>query len=166
MKQGSLSLPVFQHIHLTRMTVAFPRLWGFWENVRPSTPRLRFFFKVEIRWSTLIPLFRSGSVDRGSESWDDCGRVFPEKLRVSLFPDRFPHYAWTAAYSGHSDFVGSRVYACLGVTCHLHFWQNDRGLSRATVVTRGWNVRRIKVSTQSWLWRRKFPRLSCRDSNS
>ena len=21
------------------------------------------------------------------------------------------------------------MYACLGVTCHLHFWQNDRGLS-------------------------------------
>ena len=29
------------------------------------------------------------------------------------------------------------VYACLGVTYHLHFWQNDRGLSCATVVTRG-----------------------------
>ena len=29
------------------------------------------------------------------------------------------------------------MYAFLGVTCHLHFWQNDRGLSRATVVTRG-----------------------------
>ena len=34
-----------------------------------------------------------------------------------------------------------KVYACLDVTCHLHFWQNDRGLLRATVatVTRGWN---------------------------
>ena len=32
-----------------------------------------------------------------------------------------------------------KVYACLAVTCHLHFWQNDRGLLRATVVTRGWN---------------------------
>ena len=27
----------------------------------------------------------------------------------------------------------------LAVTCHLHFWQNDRGLLRATAVTRGWN---------------------------
>ena len=26
-----------------------------------------------------------------------------------------------------------KVYACLAVTCHLHFWQNDRGLLRATV---------------------------------
>ena len=33
-----------------------------------------------------------------------------------------------------------KVYACLAVTCHLHFWQNDRDLLRATAVTRGWNI--------------------------
>ena len=27
------------------------------------------------------------------------------------------------------------VYACLGVTCHLHFWHSDQGLQRATAVT-------------------------------
>ena len=64
--------------------------------------------------------------------------MFPDKLRVSSFPNRLPHYACTAAESAHSDFVGSRVYECLGVTCHLHFWQNDRGLLHATAVTRGW----------------------------
>ena len=32
-----------------------------------------------------------------------------------------------------------KVYACLAVTCHLHFWQNDRDLLRATAVTKGWN---------------------------
>ena len=32
-----------------------------------------------------------------------------------------------------------KVYACLAVTCHLHFWQNDCDLLRATVVTQGWN---------------------------
>ena len=31
------------------------------------------------------------------------------------------------------------VYACLAVTYHLHFWQNDRDIVRATAVTRGWN---------------------------
>ena len=36
------------------------------------------------------------------------------------------------------------VYACLAVTCHLHFWQNDRDFLRATVVTRGWNGYRNK----------------------
>ena len=37
-----------------------------------------------------------------------------------------------------------KVYACLAVTCHLHLWQNDRDLLRATVVTRGWNGYRNK----------------------
>ena len=36
------------------------------------------------------------------------------------------------------------VYACLAVTCHVHVWQNDRGLLRATAVTRGWNGYRNK----------------------
>ena len=36
------------------------------------------------------------------------------------------------------------VHACLAVTCHLHFWQNDRGLLHATVVTQGWNRYRNK----------------------
>ena len=29
------------------------------------------------------------------------------------------------------------MYACLAVTCRLHFWQNVRGLLRTTAVTRG-----------------------------
>ena len=37
-----------------------------------------------------------------------------------------------------------KVYACLAVTCHLHFWQNNRDLLRATAVTRGWNGYRNK----------------------
>ena len=37
-----------------------------------------------------------------------------------------------------------KVYACLAVTCHLHFWQNDRDILRATVVTWGWNGYRNK----------------------
>ena len=38
-----------------------------------------------------------------------------------------------------------KVYACLAVTCHLHFWQNDRDLLHATAVTRGWNGYRNKI---------------------
>ena len=110
----------------------FPCVQGFWENVWQFIPRLHgfclgffFFLIVEISLHTVIPLFRPGSVHSGSMSWDDCVWVFPDKLRVNSFPDRFPHYAWLAALSAHSDFIGSRVYVCLGVTCHLHFWQND-----------------------------------------
>ena len=41
-----------------------------------------------------------GSVHSGSVDWDDCGRKFPDKLRVSPFPDRFSYYA-----SKHADTV-------------------------------------------------------------
>ena len=44
------------------------------------------------------------------------------------------------------------MYACLAVTCHLHFWQNDRGLLRATAVTQkygGGTDTEIRVSTES-----------------
>ena len=37
-----------------------------------------------------------------------------------------------------------RCMYVLVVTCHLHFWQNDRDLLRATAVTRGWNGYRNK----------------------
>ena len=33
-----------------------------------------------------------------------------------------------------------KVYACLAVTCHLHFWQNDRDILRATAVIQCFNV--------------------------
>ena len=36
------------------------------------------------------------------------------------------------------------MYECLGVTFRLHFWQNDRGLLRATAVTRVWKRHRNK----------------------
>ena len=55
-----------------------------------------------------------------------------------------------------------KVYVCLAVTCHLHFWQNDRDLLRATAVTRGWNGYRNKSQHRKL---RKFSRRSCRDSN-
>ena len=53
--------------------------------------------KMEISSRAPISLFMAGSVHGGSASWDDCGRMFLDELRVSSFPDRFPHYAWTVA---------------------------------------------------------------------
>ena len=49
---------------------------------------------------------------------------------------------WTPYNHAPCHFMQShirKVYACLAVTCHLHFWQNDWDLLRATAVTRGWN---------------------------
>ena len=56
------------------------------------------------------------------------------------------------------------VCACLAVTCHLHLWQNDRDLLRATAVTRGGTDTEIRVSAESRPWRRQFSRRSSRDS--
>ena len=142
-------------IHKSIVVVFFSshaRIWGECLTI-PSLPALFssfFFFTVKIRSCTLNPLFRLGSIHSGSASWDDCGRVFPDELHVSSFPDRFPHYACTAAKPANFHFIGSRTYVCLGVTCHSHFWQNDQGLLRATAVSRGWKNRHwIKVRTES-----------------
>ena len=43
-----------------------------------------------------------------------------------------------------------KVHACLAVTCHLHFWQNNRDLLPATAVTRGWNGYRNKGAMCSY----------------
>ena len=39
-----------------------------------------------------------------------------------------------------------KVYACLAVTCHLHFWQNDRDFVRAAAVTLGGTDTEIRVT--------------------
>ena len=76
---------------------SLPRILGECSTVYSPPALFFFFFKVEISWRTVIPLFMPGSVHRGWTSWDDCGRLFPDKLRVSSFLDRLPHHAWTAA---------------------------------------------------------------------
>ena len=61
------------------------------------------------------------------------------------------------------------MYACLAVTCHLHFWQNDRDFLRATVVTRGWNGYRNKSQHRKSTLEKKilppFQQGFSRDSN-
>ena len=61
------------------------------------------YFEVEIRSRPLILLFMPGSVHSGSASCDDCCRMFPDKLRVSSFPDRFPTLCLDSDIA-HSDF--------------------------------------------------------------
>ena len=49
-----------------------------------------------------------------------------------------------------------KVYACLAVTCHLHFWQNDQDLLRATAVTRRWNRYWNKSQHRKWTLEKKI----------
>ena len=46
---------------------------------------------------------------------------------------------WKKVPESDARSVISRVHVFLAVTCHLHFWQNDRDLLRATAVRLGWN---------------------------
>ena len=110
------------------------RIWGKGLPICRSMPPLFFFSWSgdKLTHDMLIPLFMPGLVHSGSAS----GRVFPDKLCVSSLPWEIPTLCLTAK-SAHSNFVASRLYARLGVTCHLHFWQNDLGLLHATVVTLG-----------------------------
>ena len=50
----------------------------------------------------------------------------------------------------------SKPHVCLAVTCHLRFWQNDRGLLRATAVTRGWNGYRNKSQNRKLTLEKKI----------
>ena len=147
----------------------FPPVWGFWENVWQFIPRLcffSFFHKVEINLCTLIPLFRPGSV----HSWwirelRRLWRSVPWRVTCKLV-SLISSYTMPGQYIKPTPTsLGQRCMPSL-LTCHLHIWQADRGLLRATAVTRGWNGHRIRISTESKLWRTKFFRRPCRESNS
>ena len=47
----------------------------------------------------------------------------------------FFFFKWRSSLGRDQSTVAQR--ACLGVICHLHSWQNERGLLRANAVTRG-----------------------------
>ena len=55
-----------------------------------------------------------------------------------------PSQTCTSLQYHHIQSHVGNVHVCLAVTCHLHFWQNDRDLLCTTVVTQGWNWCRNK----------------------
>ena len=59
--------------------------------------------------------------------------------------------------------VRSLVYTCLGVTSHLHFWQNDRDLFTCYCGNTG--VERIPKYELAQKVEQKLSRRSCQDSN-
>ena len=85
------------HFFVVDFFLAREDFWRMFEHSFPAFAFLFLYFEVEISSRTLTPLFLPGSVHSGSTGWDDRGRMFPDKVRVSSFPDKFPHCAWTAA---------------------------------------------------------------------
>ena len=110
--------------------VASSYVWGFSGKIRRFFPCLSFFFLSEYQ-----PMHTNSILSaRVSPQWLTVLRrlwpSIPWRVASNLVSDMF-------LYTAHSDCVGSVVYACLRVTCHLHIWQNDRGLSRVNAVTLG-----------------------------
>ena len=81
---------------------------------------------------------------------------------TSCMPARFWIGSYTLPEQRHSQPTPTSLdqgCMCLGVTCHLHFWQNDRGLLRATAVTRGRNGHRIESAQKINSGEENFPPL-------
>ena len=79
----------------TVVVVALSSLGRFWGacSTSPSPPALFFFF---LGWTLARAHSTPGSIHSASASWDDCGRLFPDKLRVSSFPvQRYLQYIST-----------------------------------------------------------------------
>ena len=89
--------------------------------------------------------------------------LVPHKTAAVSAQGLFTPYSHAPCHFMHSHI--RKVYACLAVTCHLHFWQNDRDLLCATAVTREWNGYRNKNQHRKSTLGRKFSRRSSRDSN-
>ena len=120
-----------------------------------SFPTLFFFFQRRSAHGHQFHFLGQDQSKVAQRVVTTVAKCFLSSCVRSHFPDKFPQCAWIA-YSTNSNFVGSRLYVCLGVTCHLHFWHNDQGLLSAFVVTQGRNG----------LCRRKLSYCSFRDSNS
>ena len=108
-----------------------------------------FFFKYPPKWCTL-------------QRWHGwCHMKLQPSRRKSCVHRTTMHHVTSCK----ATYV--RCMRVLAVTCHLHSWQNDRGLLRATAVTRGWNGYRNKSQhRKSTLEKeKKLSRHSSRDSN-
>ena len=80
-------------------------------------------------------------------SWHIRDRLRPMMSWCLMSSDVIWHIRdklWPMPKHGSIKSTYVRCMRVLAVTCHLHFWQNDRDFLRATVVTRGWNGYRNK----------------------
>ena len=77
---------------------------------------------VEISSSARIPLLKPGSVHRGWVSWDDWPSapwwVAREFVSLIGFHTMLGLHTMLGQLAGYS-IIGSKVYVCFGVTCHL-----------------------------------------------
>ena len=98
-------------------------------------------------YSTFLKIHRSGVLT--ALAWLVPHETVAVSVQVLCTPDNHAPCHFTQSHI-------RKVYAYLAVTCHLHFWQNDRDLLRATAVTRGWNGYRNKSQHRKLTQENKF----------
>ena len=125
-----------------------------------------FFFEVEISSCKLIPLFRPGSINIGSVSWDNCNWMFPDELHVSSFLDKIPTLCLDSGIVSPLRLhwvKGVCMFRCNLPPALLAEWP---GSLMCHCGNTGVEQTLNKVSTQSWLRKKKFSCRSCWDSSS
>ena len=113
--------------------------WWWWLSTIHSPPAL-FFFKWRLAQTYL---FHSLGQDQSTVAQ----RAEMTVTKCSLMSCVWAHFP-IGSHTMPGQQYSRLTPTSSGVTCYLHFWQNDWGLSRATAVTRGWNRYRIRVSTK------------------
>ena len=101
--------------------------------------RMRFYMSEQLFiarfWISTEVVYCAGMA---GATWNSCRLVaFCEHNTTMNYVTSHTH---TLTMQSHIR----KVHACVAVTCHLYFWQNDRGILRAAAVTRGWNGYRNK----------------------
>ena len=97
------------------------------------------FYSLFILFFIFLNLHGSGALT----ALFGCRRLVPRETAAVSTRSVYTIHPCTMPRCYTQRHIG-RVHACLTVTCHLHFRQNDRGLLRATAITRGWSGYRNK----------------------
>ena len=126
-----------------------------------------FFFcaKIQISLRSLISRFKPASVLSGSAIWDDCGRTFPDELRVNSFPWYVPTLCMgSIANPFRLRWVkSSRMFTCYLLPALLAEYTGSFTCHRGnTGVERAPNKSQHRCS----LRKRKISSRFCRNSNS
>ena len=93
---------------------------------------------------------------RADDSW--CHVQLLPSQRVLCTPYNHAACHVTSCKSSHIHRHRVPCHACLAVTCHLHFWQNDRDLLRAGRVLR-YGYRNKSQHRKSTLEKKSLPPL-------
>ena len=120
----------------------FPRC----KSVIHSPPAFFFLFFLKSSGAQLAHTISFLYARIGPQWLSELRRLLPNvprQVACELLSGSFRIGSHTMPGQRHSQptptSLGQGSMRVLGVTCHLHFWQNDRGLLHATAVTRGRN---------------------------